>query len=157
MGLDIVAYSGLRALSPSEIKWEDNYPTNGIVFYLSEHFQDQYMGLDEDAVYAENNSFSFRAGSYSGYNNWRGKLEEFAEEHLFGGEFDELINFSDCDGTIGPFVSAKLHNDFKVNLAKAEEFSNTLDGDWKEYFMEKYHDWMKAFEMASDNGAVMFC
>jgi hypothetical protein len=62
--------------------------------------------------------------------------------------FYELINFSDCEGIIGPEVSTKLYNDFvKFEVvAKNEE----------EYFYRKYKDWMKAFKVASNKGVVSF-
>lgn len=56
---------------------------------------------------------------------------------------------SDCEGVIGPEVSAKLVKDF----ADFDERAKTRGG---KYFYALYCDWRKAFEMAADGGAVSF-
>ncbi len=61
----------------------------------------------------------------------------------------ELINFADNEGIIGASVSVKLLQDFESFHRAAEQHE---DG----YFTEKYNAFMKAFELASDNGAVEF-
>ena len=69
-----------------------------------------------------------------------------------GRPFFELIHFSDCEGIIGPKISAKLAKDFADNQAKADVY-RVDEASW---FREKYSDWRRAFEMAADNGAVEF-
>ena len=119
----------------------------------------QFEGLKE-GVYRVSNSMGFRAGSYSGYNRWREELCQFALkvepsevwnnlEKYEGAPFVELINFSDCEGVIGPVVSTKLAADFKLRWT---DFSAEAD----EWNASKYNDWMSAFELASDNGFVDF-
>lgn len=68
--------------------------------------------------------------------------------------FFELINFSDCEGFIGHTVCEKLAKDFRDNehLIPAEEKNCAFP-----YFYEKYKEWKKALELASDSGAVQFC
>lgn len=66
-----------------------------------------------------------------------------------GRPFYELIDFSDCEGVIGPEVSAKLAKDF---ADWDEQAKRTLD----DYDYEMYSNWHKAFKIASDGGAVIF-
>ena len=61
--------------------------------------------------------------------------------------FYELINFSDCEGFIGPKTSAKLAKDFAAWQEKAGE---------RGWFSEKYAQWRAAFELAANGGVVQF-
>lgn len=103
----------------------------------------------------------FRAGSYGGYNEWRKWLcslalgvdvdEVWKNPAAYAGKpFVELINFSDCEGTIGPVVSAKLAKDFA-------EFSARAAGANADGYGSLYRDFAKAFETAAKGGAVKFC
>lgn len=112
----------------------------------------------KDGQYGSLAHSHFRAGSYSGYNEWRNQLAflagyagaEDAWANCTCGPFWELINFSDCEGVIGPVTSAKLAKDFADYQEKADEHESP-------YFRDLYKDWRIAFETASDNGAVLFC
>jgi hypothetical protein len=106
----------------------------------------------------------FRAGSYSGYSWWRShlaKLAGYSAEHRgswdvpAAGPFVELVNFSDCEGAIGPKTSAKLAKDFADWQERADAYSVTIeeDGAW---FASQYALWRKAFEMAAGEGVVDF-
>jgi hypothetical protein len=160
MGLDITAYSKLMAT---------NDPDADYIGSQSPEFAARADGLAEGR-YAAAKTIHFRAGSYSGYNEWREMLAELAgypkrwhepgykagrEMHAQGaweapsGPFWELINFSDCEGYIGPKTSAKLAQDFADFQAKADE----VPDDW---FRNRYAEWRKAFELARDDGAVDF-
>ena len=106
--------------------------------------------LNPQSVYSWEKEYGFRAGSYCGYNWWRDKLAEFAEDDAF----EELIDFADNEGVIGSKVSKKLYDDFRNYHEEAFEFSKTLnDGEW---WFNKYRDWETAFEMAKEDGAVRF-
>lgn len=157
MGLDIIAYRKLKKVE-NPILDEDGYPVDysnqwksSISIDLSEtYFPGRAAGI-EDAVYTWDDDYYFRAGSYIGYSNWRDTLSELSN----GSDFIELINFSDCEGVIGPVVSKKLYKDFETNYSRAIKLSKKIkDGD---YWISKYENWMRAFEYASDNGAVIFC
>lgn len=123
-------------------------------------------------------SGGFRAGSYSGYSSWRETLARiagypiaplppigdadrpYAAEHPHSTAawktpevtralpFYELIDFSDCEGTIGPVTSAKLARDFAA-------YQEIADGEG-EYFRDVYANFRRAFEAAAQNGAVVF-
>jgi hypothetical protein len=93
----------------------------------------------------------------------------WAEAEDFEGEpFVELINYSDCDGCIGPRTSRKLAEDFRKYAEKAAAYfhehgpnnPNLLERE-SDYFvhpwwLENYDEWRKAFELASDGGFVEF-
>lgn len=167
MGLDITAYS---QLSPDTTVTEDtDYDGSFTRFWHNADFPKHYQGLMEGQAYRFVDSFGFSAGSYGSYGAWRNELAQLAgygQDQLFenevpdghfyteaavdshGGPFFELINFSDCEGSIGPIVAAKLLHDFETYDAVAK---NHQDG-----FYDKYVKWKRAFELAANNGAVSF-
>ena len=140
MGLDISAYSNIEYIGDDEEGLETKQYTQ---IYLNRHFSAAADGL-KNGFYAYEVKHSFRAGSYSGYNDWRSKLKNMVDNEK---DFHELINFSDCEGVIGSVTSKKLLEDFKKwdNVASA-----------KKHFYESYKEWQKAFELASNNGCVSF-
>lgn len=166
MGLDITAYRGLT-LDPDATD-EDDYTTH-LDVYPNPHFPGREAPLGKGR-YRFKESTSFRAGSYSGYNQWREWLATIAgyapvsdNEHGAGnykthsagawaateGPFWELINFADNEGTIGTDAAKKLAKDFADYADKALDGA----GGW---YAQMYEQWRAAFEMASDNGAVDF-
>lgn len=182
MGLDITAYRKLTKLNAvfnadgEPIDPETHEPLDDYVqFYVNSDFPGRNGSIEHKAVYSYSDSHDFRAGSYGSYNNWRERLAELADypavEHetvtgyapsrqirrdaaawrglCEGKPFVELVNFSDCEGVIGPEVSAKLANDFA-------DFDERAKATGDEWFYDRYCDWRKAFEMASDDGAVKF-
>jgi hypothetical protein len=113
-------------------------------------------------------SHGFRAGSYSGYNWWREQLSKFgldrtpesvwSNKRLAGSPFVELIDFSDCEGSIGPQTSAKLFDDFLAYEDQVAGWAQHAipEEDNRSYFVETYADWQRAFELAADFGFVIF-
>lgn len=169
MGLDISAYRQLKKAPDAELD-DDGYPRDWARFiHFTEQgiasMEQQWPGRSEGVspgVYSYAESLHFRAGSYGGYNHWRDWLARLAgwksdrgcwDDPKAGGPFFELINFSDAEGIIGPVVAAKLAKDFAEHQQKAESVSSGEDG---EYYIKKYNEWRKAFEMAADGGAVDF-
>ncbi|MBU8594050.1 hypothetical protein [Bacillus subtilis] len=158
MGLDIRVFKNLTVVENPQLdedgaveNWETEWTPGESMKWSEEHFPGCGEGVDPDKVYTWEESFSFRAGSYSGYGWWRRKLEEFKGDTAF----QELINFADNEGTIGPVVSKKLAKDFNEHADAAREYARTL-GDTGEVWLYLYDDWKKAFEMAAENGAVDF-
>jgi hypothetical protein len=175
MGLDITAYRGLK--DAPDVKFNaDGEPVDEhgrfdddvFVPYPNPDFKGRADGL-ERKPYRFDDLFGFRAGSYGGYNMWRDRLAQIAGypsapmERPFGGiesrhdhgafeadggPFWELILFSDCEGTIGPKVSAKLVKDF-------HDFQIVADRQ-DDSFLERYNMFRKAFEWGADDGAVDF-
>lgn len=98
-------------------------------------------------------------------------------ENYRGQPLIELINFSDCQGGMGSAFSAKLARDFAAHadrvrqylknpatddhfryelmpgLMRPELHMGPLDRDW---FLEKYEDWQKAFVLGAQSGVVIF-
>ncbi|OMF32348.1 hypothetical protein [Paenibacillus peoriae] len=157
MGLDITAYKRITKVENPQfdedgdlVDWNKQWRTDGSMKWSEQHWPGRAEGVDFDTVYSFDESYGFRAGSYSGYNWWREKLAGFAGKVAF----QELIEFSDCEGVIGPVVSAKLAKDFETYEEQAKQYSSTIEaGEW---WFEKYQTWKMAFEMAADGGAVDF-
>lgn len=155
MGLDISAHA---RLTPVEC---DGHRCDHIGIYVNDDFPGRAEPL-ESGCYATNDAdpVKFRAGSYSGYNAWRERLSRLALgvepgavwqrwSKFEGKPFAELINFSDCEGTIGPIVSKRLAADFAA-------FDETAREKMDVYEYALYRDWLRAFERAADDGAVEF-
>ena len=167
MGLDITAYGGC-AVSDNATQIM-NHPEPREAAYHCDcdipYHNPDFPGRADDIErqpYRARRQMGFRAGSYSGYNQWRRELAAMVGIHDLGAfwrspdmciPFAELINFSDCEGTIGTKVSQKLANDFKTHRDKAVAFSLTTDCP---AWIDLYADWQRAFEMASDGGYVSF-
>ena len=189
MGLDVSAISQVRPIDiPEEIElwseeyyvWEEEQDFDGHVWnlYHHPHFTEQSAGLPDGAVVGEGEYYTFRAGSYSGYGEWRDLLSKLAlgigakdlwdkvDDGGYGEiPFSQHINFSDADGVIGPVAAEKLYNDYvryeKDIMNMLDRFylkfeDEEIDGDTFHWFKVKYKDWKEAFRIASDNGAVIF-
>lgn len=186
MGLDITAWSHIKRMEEQD---PDDYSCIRVWRHSSfplhcELEEGCYETTDLTDVHR------FRAGSYSGYNVFRDVLtlcttgvpsSSFWEnEDLYQeSPFFELVNFSDCDGAIGPKYSALLYEDFVQNrerfianvrqeidysketsdpLALEPEFilDLNLSEETIAYYIEQYDNWLKAFELAKDDGLVEF-
>jgi hypothetical protein len=173
MGLDITVYTRVEKAHPtfqktiadSEDPREEAYEMGFEIPYVEEGREKRAAGLELGVAYKADDRWGFRAGSYSGYNQWREQLAQLAgvddinkfwnqmgEAEEAGGRLDvpfaELIAFSDCEGTLGPEVCARLAKDF----AKFDERASQGD----EYFYDKYQEWRRAVEDAAQNGFISF-
>src|SRR5216117_1196420 len=114
MGLDITAYRQIKKLD-CEVKDGEPIGPNCQPLDWKEYahlysyppWMDRADGI-EDGYYSFAEAMKFRAGSYSGYNNWRNDLARLAgwkdDEEAWKateGPFWELINFADNEGVIG--------------------------------------------------------
>ena len=150
MGLDVTAVSNAKRVGPlSDEKLEELYRP----VYVNDSFASHADGL-ESGFYDGLEELDFRAGSYSGYNWWREKLAEFAGYPAKGRAHDlpfyELINFSDCEGVIGPETSEKLAKQFEAHMARAH--AEIDDECW----LAVYHRFARAFDIAAHDGFVSF-
>lgn len=175
MGLDVTAY---RKLTKIDAVWDatghaiDPATREEIHYDLhadaSPDYPERIAGIEDNTLYISEDSMALPCGAYSRYNRWREDLAKMAgwpegSYHQYGqdypshaasawqatsGPFWELINFSDCEGTIGPEVSRKLLADF----IEHDQVAATMD----EQFYAQYSKWKAAFEMAADGGAVDF-
>ena len=175
MGLDITAYEGVEFIAPySADKVDELYTQGGFPLCRIGSHASRADSL-EDGVYKLKDKwcevYEFRAGSYSGYNSWRRMLceavyhmsdlsfwEATHKGDVTSGAFLELIDFSDCEGVIGPETSKKLARDFEMNLKDIMAWALDTITNQEElaWFMVKYMDWWKAFRVASNKGAVSF-
>ena len=164
MGLAITAYRKLTKIDDpvledgEPIDWENEWLAHPDTIEMAEyHWPGRAAGIERGAVYRFAEKVEFRAGSYGGFAGWRRILAQAAGYESLeavwtnhpDGPFVELLDFSDCEGVIGPIVAAKLAHDFSEHEEKI-----TADAD--RYFVKKYKLWRKAFEMAADGGAVDF-
>lgn len=156
MGLDISVYSNVQ--SDCEARFEDGE----FDIYAKNYsgMEAQLSPWEDGDCLSGDFAHSFRAGSYSGYNIWRNQLAELMlkvpAEHIWENAdeykdkpFYYLINFSDCEGVIGSDIAEILYNDF-VN------YEHILKDINDEYFVSKYHEWTEAFNIAKNDGCVVF-
>ena len=164
MGLDIIVYSKLRKNEYlSAISDEEKEELDGDCLIMSPaltEIDEAFPGRAEPLkyngdVYDCENYESINIGSYSTYGWFRRALEAFSENRDY---FNELINFSDCEGVIGSIVSKKLYEDFSSNAESFEQWVNqkysVIDGMW---LLQIYYKFESAFGIAKDGGAVEFC
>lgn len=115
--------------------------------------------MAEGAYAYSGEKYVFRAGSYTGYNQWRDWLSDVVGVPRAGngrpneGPFVELIHFADNEGFIGPKTAAELVEDFAAWRPRAVAAAPAEDGA---YYVEKYDAWAKAFAIAAKGGAVQF-
>lgn len=177
MGLDIGAHKNINKIDAVYDSCGDPIcpvTREGVdysfIAYVNPSFPGRADGIEDEAVYKSDEVSKFSAGSYSGYGWWRNQLAKMVgcpeQEYDNGphdkikthcltywnggqGPFAELINFSDCEGTIGPKTSAKLAQDFA-------DYQQEADASEYLSFRMMYREFRQAFEMASNNGAVVF-
>lgn len=158
MGLDITGYS--------KVILDDNQSERDMYdIYIDHHkaFPEHSKPFLQGKYYrTEGLKYGFRAGSYWGYNQWRKQLcnviydidiEEIWDypEKYKNKPFFNLINFSDCNGEIGTEMSKSLAKDFKEHQHIIDELSDKYF-----HFKHAYTEWRKVFELASDDGIVLF-
>lgn len=159
MGLDISAYRKLVPVRPRKNEDDDGYEEKLVSFRENMNFPGRIEGIEEHMLYRYAERHGFRAGSYGGYNRWREWLASLvgtSPKAMWAnpqpGPFSELINFSDCEGVLGPKIAAKLAKDFAEYDKKARSAADPADS----YDYELYQHWRKAMELAADGGAVDF-
>ncbi len=159
MGLDISAYSQAKKAARQ---------TNNTWHLYKDKDMDRAPEIEEGEYLLSGESHDFCAGSYSGYNSFRRMLSEAIvgvspqtiwqdPDKFDGSPLVELINFSDCEGFFGPSLSEKLAKDFKDNRSKFEKFvKDSVDSFDVDYYVRKYDDWTKGFEVAAKGGVLIF-
>lgn len=179
MGLDVTAYENLKKIDcvfnsdgePIDAQTREVIDCSYYQPKVNYDFEGREEGIDNKAIYSFDKYLHEISIGYGRYNNWRNELAKLAgypaipvDRYGVGnpqlrhdqsaweydsGPFYELINFSDCEGVIGPVVSNKLANDFA-------DHQNKADAHPDEYFKQIYSAFRHAFELASNNGAVDF-
>jgi len=163
MGLDVISYQTAQ-LTEDHPRRKGCYDLDHLYHDESPEFPLSSLGLEPGRCYVcSGATVEFRAGSYSGYSRWRSLLCELALEispHVIWespeawkeSPFFELINFTDCDGKIGPLAAASLYDDFSRNRGNIPVHDPRLD-----WFVSLYDTWTKAFATAANDGLVLFC
>lgn len=163
MGLDITAYSHLKAVGKHTEDWCDDYE-NHVQAFAYDSFPQSFRGVPvlgtrtvnastflEGGCFAitdQTQTLGFRAGSYSGYGEWRESLQrQFNPGRDPDSPFYELIWFADNEGAIGPDAARDLLADFQTHAA-----AYVGDG----WMQKKYLDWTSACRLAADNGLIDF-
>jgi hypothetical protein len=182
MGLDI-SYGKLGnkiEVDDNIERWSEEFykKYGGDIVWLN-NWDGFHQGDDLDGEYYEIEFLGgFRAGSYSGYGWFRDTLMELAglamsnnkeldEKYGGGTPFYDLVEFSDCEGFIGPFTSAKLAEEFKdfedeivEKTIRMVKYGLRPEVNYEQsdldYFKMKYLDWKEAFEKVSNIGVVLF-
>lgn len=178
MGLDITAYSHMKAIGKHEKDRALNegepgglddwcYYDDHVLAFAYNAFPDSFLGIPIlgtkqtsgstflvggcYATTADTETVRFGAGSYSGYGWWRDDLRrQFNPDTDPDGPFYELIWFADNEGCIGEIAAANLLADFRAHAAA---YSPEQHGA---YAAEKYANWTHAFELAAAGGLVHF-
>jgi hypothetical protein len=162
MGLDIFAASKIKKISEEFNRDFEDLEVEGEVVRVM--INDSFVSHDHltNGIYSyEGESIDFCAGSYGTYGGFRSDLCMLAHkvtpniiwnnpDIYKGSDFYELINFSDCEGVIGPTTASKLLSDFKKHREEFMIERDVWDG-------EKYDNWIKALEIASNDGMLIFC
>lgn len=176
MGLDITAYSNIKITNYTGYNYDTDEDGDmdydiHVQFYLNPHYPNHVEGISNKYVYEYEDSYDFRAGSYGGYFKFREELAKLAgypvainiyntkeTGHFYyvtqvanSGPFYELINFSDCEGTISHQVCQKLYDDF----IKFKDIA-MQDDKLHPYYQQVYNDFITALELAKNNGALSF-
>lgn len=161
MGLDVIAARRVARIGDlNDPALEDRWRST-VRLYPEPSFTARADGL-EPGVYERADHMGFRAGSYRSYNYYRDQLARFAfnvpaeavwrdRERYEGKPFYEQIDFSDCEGVIGPATSAKLARDYADWDEGARKEWGTDSEQYRLYTL-----WRRAFEMAADAGAVQY-
>ena len=157
MRLSVAAYCDLRPVGRLRAAEQPGSACVGMTFPLHKSFPQHAKDIDATVVYAAIEKFSFVAGCYSGYTRWLeqlGRLVGIRYLDLFWhsprpAPFAELLDFVDCNATIGTAVSQKLAADFA-------DWAHHAARHPERYFRERFVLWRHAFEVASKQGCVVF-
>ena len=176
MGLEVTAYSQIEKIHA--VLDEDGFPLDpetgeeiqdAVYLQVNPGFREVASDIENGAIYRFKDVTWLEAVPYSRYNQWREQLAELAgfktgvlahshqitSGHAVGawqaesGPFREFIDFSDAEGILGPAVCKKLAEDFIYLQNKADAHSDEL-------FRKTYADWRSIFELAANNGVVVF-
>lgn len=157
MGLDITAYEKLGDYvgneEPEDWKnhshlWPGDFPAQ------ADGLQEGWYHIPEGS-----DSLGFRAGSYSGYNQFRSVVVYAMSglcdrDYWSSGDHDNAplrswLHFSDCEGVLGPKTCAKL---YREACEVADRVRPMLD-ERDQYIWDKF---VAAFKLAADTGCVRF-
>jgi len=174
MGLDIYAYSNIMKQPEPEVQKVVGrlLSSEGEEILEVSEVTDRCHDLEE-GVYLDTSDtvqHHFRAGSYSGYNRFRNLLSKallgveasavWEDPASFEGRPGyEMIDFSDCEGVISSSVADKLRQDLMKNRGIFKKYLDSIvryDENESKWELETYDNFIYAFELASENGVVVY-
>lgn len=168
MGLDMSAYRYAELVEAGEYDEDTAHARYGgrqnfVWLHNTPEFAATEAGLKQGWYktprYGSDDYFGWRAGSYSGYSYFRnllaGMFDRTAEDYWDNGDpewpFYELINYSDCEGAMGPEAIKNVLSDF---IEHENLFKKTYPED-SSWYLEVYGNWIKGLTLAQD-GIVLF-
>ena len=168
MGLDLSAYREAKIIK--EVYYDigsdcwRNSNDYTVVEYTEEiranpHFPMRAPSIIDRALieFLPNNGISCYVGSYSSYSSWRYEIAKLFNNHtkemywldVKNAPFNELLNFSDCEGLIMGDYLNKIQQDFSKYFTLAESSLSSYD-------FEQYCKIKEIFDFAAPNGMVEF-
>lgn len=176
MGVDIRGYTNIRKIEA--VLDEDGEPLDpttrepmqdALKLWVNPDYPERAADIADKGVYAYDECAGHASYGYGSYNFWRdhlaklagwplGSYEQYGRSwdshaasawHADGGKLWELINFSDCEGTIGPAACTKIAAELREIAATDPQFPRPHD---RAFFDEM----VKIFEAVAGNGCVVF-
>lgn len=176
MGLAVTAYCDVRKADGWKYFGQDDYYEdpygNRVEYgslefrelcnaYVHHHYSEQADGIEcsmaKNVAYEHGGAYRevhYPYSTHSAFRHWLSGLPG-AEE-----AFKPFLNFSDCEGTIGPYTSARLADAFEQYVGVVESLLSSEDeqiradaGWWKPAFTK----WHATFRYAAGTGFVKFC
>lgn len=183
MGLDVTAHEILTPIPGSHSQsctmdpdeaWESghhhvfvhqDFPKSFAGFTHTEAGQHNWI-VGTECYQASGEPLKWRAGSYSGYGDFRESLAAYvgvqdiykvwdSPEQYEEIPFFEIIHFADNEGWIGPSACARLAADFEQHK---DAYLALRVGEWFQhrYWSEKYSAFLDGFKLAAHTGGVNF-
>ena len=160
MGLDVTAYPRCRLLEATEGYGGQHHdrPNTVHIYTPGKNYLLRLDGQAPGYYTYRGDTFHFRAGSYTAYNEWREWLARrifntsteviWQQRERFAGQpFIALIDFPDNEGALGPETCAALVRDFA-------DHEHILDGLLEISTIAGYQNWWTAFATAAHRGFV---
>lgn len=149
MRFNINSYSQLNA---NQSEWKNSNGFEQGVFRLVELRNEN--GTSQKFQFEDGYSFS-GANTEGEFDRWVEILRDYVTD---SNDFFEFMNFSFDNQPIGSSIYEKIYNDFQYHNDKVRDFVfsdkfkyRVHKGRWYGYFV----NWLRAFELASDNGIIL--
>ncbi len=167
MGLDISVFKNIKLEEPGPDVLKIWVPGERRFFkaFVADPFSlYKISNLETNRYYSGEHNATEVCYSYAYHSSFRNHLKEISrnkngvlEDQIYDNPspFFELIYFSDCEGCLDWEISSKLYNDFLAYKEEAEKYFIKLFGNNSNFF-KIYLSWLNVFEIAKDNGVVLF-
>lgn len=164
MGLSVKVYKNV-------IETNDNNNYDFCAFVIDSAWDHKIKNLNKNAYYNGTKNDIQLNYSYSGHNRFRefliklidrndllmknGKIDWNKHNNEINSPFHDFINFADNEGCLDWDVNQKIYKDFLKYKDKIDDF-NYIDDIEKQYYSEKYLNWLEIFKEGKDKGVVIF-